>query len=299
MHREAVSDDMSNENLFTGKLVKLTAAEPGDHEIMARWSNDPIFMQRAYSGPAYPIPANQYLEWDKNFSCNGANEAEFRVRTVEDSRLVGSVKLHSISWTDRKASLSIAIGDEADRGKGYGSEAIRLILRYAFEELNLNRVSLWVFEYNHRAMKLYEKVGFKHEGRSRQNTFHQGRYWDSIQMSMLREEWQGLQADVDWWKDPNKTAEYYRRTHLKCKCDPAKGEACTNCPPIKIRNYSYGQCGCDPEYKTKCLYHYLGLDKFPSAFFNFNGEDYRQNCPYCFLPMTPYKPHFCSLAKPL
>jgi RimJ/RimL family protein N-acetyltransferase len=271
---------MTKENLFTGSLVKLTTAEPGDAEAFAKWSTDPIYMQRAYSGPAYPVPKSQYEDWDKSFSCNAGEEYQFRLRTVEDNRLIGKASLYGISWTDRKATLAIAIGDETDRGKGYGSEAIRLLLRYGFEELNLNRVSLWVFEYNRRAMRLYEKLGFKHEGRLRQDSFHQGRYWDNVQMAMLREEWEPLSSSS-------------LVSSQCCGCDPAKGEACSNCPPIKTRDYIYPQCGCDPEHNTKCLYHYLGLDTSPNSFVN--GAGYRQRCPLCFSPLNPSTVHFCSV----
>ncbi len=97
-------------------------------------------------------------------------------------------RCRAISWC-RRASFGILIGDKAAWGKGYGSEATRLMLRHAFETLNLNRVWLHVYEYNQRGIRAYEKVGFRREGVLRQDTFRDGRYWDTIAMAVLREEW--------------------------------------------------------------------------------------------------------------
>jgi RimJ/RimL family protein N-acetyltransferase len=81
------------------------------------------------------------------------------------------------------------LGEPEEWGKGYGSEATRLVLRYAFETLNLNRVWLHVYEYNERGLRAYEKAGFRREGRLRQEMFRDGRYWDTIVMGILRDEW--------------------------------------------------------------------------------------------------------------
>ncbi|MBI3800044.1 MAG: GNAT family N-acetyltransferase, partial [Deltaproteobacteria bacterium] len=81
------------------------------------------------------------------------------------------------------------IGEKSEWSKGYGTEATALITGYAFETLNLNRVGLQVYEDNERGIKAYERVGFKREGLLRQMMYREGRYWHTITMSMLREEW--------------------------------------------------------------------------------------------------------------
>ncbi len=107
----------------------------------------------------------------------------------EGDRLIGGTGLHQIDQRCRRASFGILIGDKGAWGKGYGTEATRLMLGYAFGTLNLNRVWLHVYEYNERGIRSYEKVGFRREGVLRQDTYRDGRYWDTVAMAMLREDW--------------------------------------------------------------------------------------------------------------
>ncbi len=85
--------------------------------------------------------------------------------------------------------MGISIGDPKDWGKGYGTDAMRILLRYAFIELNLHQVTLLVFEYNPRAIRSYEKAGFRVRGRMRKVVNRDGRRWDAIAMSIIRQEW--------------------------------------------------------------------------------------------------------------
>lgn len=109
-------------------------------------------------------------------------------------RLVGVSGFHQIDFRNRHASLGITIGEKEEWGKGYGTEATRLMVRHAFETLNLNRVWLRVYEYNQRGIRTYKKVGFQKEGVLRQDTYREGRYWDTIVMAILRAEWEACEA---------------------------------------------------------------------------------------------------------
>ena len=96
--------------------------------------------------------------------------------------------------------MGIGLGEREDWNKGYGTDAVRLILRFAFLELNVHRVSLSVFEYNPRAKRAYEKAGFVEEGRVRGALLREGRRWDEIFMGVLRPEWMvqhGSQLQLD------------------------------------------------------------------------------------------------------
>ncbi|MBN1453524.1 MAG: GNAT family N-acetyltransferase, partial [Anaerolineales bacterium] len=110
-------------------------------------------------------------------------------RALEDDRLLGDVTLSVINWGSREAFAGIGIGVREFWGKGFGTDAMRLILRYGFVELNLRRVSLNVFEFNQRALRSYEKAGFRVEGSQRQYIQREGRRWDIVFMGILREEW--------------------------------------------------------------------------------------------------------------
>ena len=118
------------------------------------------------------------------------DQFEFSIRTLQDDLLIGDVGLDGVLWNHGDAFVGIGIGDREYWGKGYGTDAMRLILRYAFCELNLQRVSLNVFEYNPRAIRSYEKLGFIHEGRvarCAQARWTAGTTW--YIMGILRDEW--------------------------------------------------------------------------------------------------------------
>ena len=97
--------------------------------------------------------------------------------------------LHNISWVERKAELGIMIGEKEFWGKGYGSDALREVLRISFEKMNLNRVYLRVFENNSRAIRAYEKCGFHIEGSLRQDHYYGRRYYNTLIMAVLKEEY--------------------------------------------------------------------------------------------------------------
>jgi RimJ/RimL family protein N-acetyltransferase len=108
----------------------------------------------------------------------------------QDDRVIGMTGLNQMDYRNRHCAFGITIGDTSEWGKGHGTEATRLVVGHAFETLNLNRVWLHVYEYNPRGMRAYEKVGFRREGVLRQDTYRDGRYWDTIVMGVLREEWE-------------------------------------------------------------------------------------------------------------
>ena len=183
------------DNLLEGQLVRLVLPEPKIvGEAFAKWSRD-----AEYSRWLDTAPARQYLAkpaqewWEKVLEEQKANHFLFMICTLTGDRLIGFVELDDVQWTHGDTFVGIGIGEPDYRGKGYGTDAMRVILRFAFMELNLHRVSLDVFEYNPRAIRSYEKVGFVVEGRKRQVVNRDGRRWDDIYMGILREEWEQLQ----------------------------------------------------------------------------------------------------------
>jgi RimJ/RimL family protein N-acetyltransferase len=114
----------------------------------------------------------------------------FIIRTLGDDQPIGFIGLSGIRWTHGDAWVSIGIGDRAYWGKGYGTDAMDVLLRYAFLELNLHRVSLSVHERNARAVRSYEKCGFVVEGRVRRFIRRDGQFEDLVNMGILRKEWE-------------------------------------------------------------------------------------------------------------
>jgi RimJ/RimL family protein N-acetyltransferase len=178
---------LSTGNLFIGVLLRFAAPQPDDAEIMARWSSDSEYARLVDSDFARPRSTRFFTKQDPDENSNTG--IEFRLRTVTDDRLIGFVALHSIEWNNQVGLLSIGIGDRDYWGKGYGSDALRMMLRYGFYELNLHRIGLNVFSYNQRAIRAYEKVGFVVEGVQREFLNRDGQRYDLVWMGILRQEW--------------------------------------------------------------------------------------------------------------
>ena len=175
-------------NLFTGKLIKLTAPRDEDAAIMAAWEEDSVYLRNLDTDIAYPHSVEQLEEEADRIS----GSKYFRLRTIEDDALIGFVVIHSIEWNNQSGLLAIGIGERSNQNKGYGSEALQLILRYAFHELNLNRVGLDVISYNGQAIRAYEKAGFVIEGRIRSAVYRDGVYSDRVNMGILKSEWEKI-----------------------------------------------------------------------------------------------------------
>ena len=182
-----------NESLFTGRLVRLAALNPEtESELFAQWDRDSEFA-RQLNGNARPLAtAKKIKAYIEKELAKPSGEIQFSIHTLADDRPIGFVALDPPDWQHGDAFVGIGIGERDYWSSGYGSDALRVLLRYAFTELNLQRVSLNVFEYNERAFKSYLKVGFVVEGRQRGMLRRDGRRWDFICMGILREEWNAL-----------------------------------------------------------------------------------------------------------
>ncbi len=178
--------------LLQGTLVRLSAANADkDAETLARWSNDSEYGRLLDTDPATPRSLAKTKEdiqkWMEN---DDRTSFGFMIRTLADDKLIGFVGLSGISWTNGNCWVGIGIGERDYWGKGYGTDAMRAVLRFAFQELNLHRVSLNVFAYNARAQRSYEKAGFRIEGRTRELMLREDVRHDVIEMGILREEWE-------------------------------------------------------------------------------------------------------------
>ncbi len=179
--------------LFEGKMIRLGPIDhEKDPEVESRWTHD-IYLMRALSRkPAMPQSVAQmkksYEAIEKEVD-ESKNMFHFTIRSKDDNRLLGFVRLEGIEWTHRSSSLKIAIGDQADRGQGYGSDALGLMLRFAFNELNLNRLSAITGTDNPAAIRFFQKQGFIEEVRRRKALMRDGQTYDLIHLGLLRYEW--------------------------------------------------------------------------------------------------------------
>jgi len=175
--------------MIEGTLVNLRAPEMGDLERNTRWINDREVTR--FLSVRYELSSAAEEGWLRELASKPMSyERPFFAIATKDDVHIGNVNLFAVVPEDRKCELGIMIGEKAYWSQGYGTDALRTIVRFAFEEMNLNRVQLHVFAYNDRAFAAYRKAGFVEEGRRRQAHYADGAYHDAIVMSVLRDEWQ-------------------------------------------------------------------------------------------------------------
>jgi RimJ/RimL family protein N-acetyltransferase len=186
------SSEIEKTCLFQGQLVRLAAVSPErDSKLFARWARDSEYLRMLDTGPVRQWSEKQYKKWFKeDLEKDNRDEFFFLIRTLEGDDVIGFIDLDGVKWHHGDAFVGIGIGEREYWSKGYGADAMNVMLRFAFDELNLHRVSLNVFEYNQRAIRSYQKVGFVIEGRERQFLRRAGRRWDMIFMGILRAEWE-------------------------------------------------------------------------------------------------------------
>ncbi len=173
----------------TGRRIHFRPLEVEDLETCQAWLNDPEnhqFLKRVR-----PLNRAEEREW-----LEGQHKKDgvylFGIALNEGGRLIGNCGLHGTVLPNRSAELGIAIGEREFQGQGYGAEAIRLLLDYGFRTLGLHRIMLRVYSYNARAIRCYEKVGFRREGVLRESRWWDGRWSDDLIYSILEQEWHTL-----------------------------------------------------------------------------------------------------------
>jgi RimJ/RimL family protein N-acetyltransferase len=178
--------------LFEGERVRLAPIDPEkDAETLSKWTHDPEYLRLTSADPARPLSPGQVKKQleEMEKEAEKGRQFNFTIRAREDDRLLGATRLYRIQWTHGVGMLQLSIGQPADRRQGYGSEAMRMLLRYAFDELNLHRLGVDTFEYNTGALRFLERHGFAVEVRRRQAIHRDGRRWDALMLGLLRDEW--------------------------------------------------------------------------------------------------------------
>lgn len=175
--------------MYTGALVRLREYRKEDVPLAQSFLND--LETRSLLNPRLPYPYTLADE-EKWFEQQSANHEayNFAIETLEKGKYIGGCGINEIDWKVRVAEVGIFIGDKDYWGKGYGTDAMEVLLRVCFEQLNMRKARLHVFSYNDRARRSYEKCGFQAEGILRQEIYAHGRYHDDIAMGILRSEWE-------------------------------------------------------------------------------------------------------------
>jgi len=171
--------------------VRLRAVDRDDLPQFVAWFSDPDV--RRFLDMYLPFSLAEEERWFKNLleRMERREVVMLAIETKDDDAHIGNISLFDINWKDRHAELGITIGNKDYWSQGYGTDAIRTMLQLAFEQMNLHRVVLRVHADNARAIRAYEKVGFRHEGALRESVFREGIYHDMILMGILEPEFAG------------------------------------------------------------------------------------------------------------
>lgn len=186
-----------------GKFVTLRAPEPRDAPLLNEWSNDPA-LWHWLGGWHFPYSMRSTETWIDD---RGKSDLGHQVWCIDapDVGLLGTATLDQIDWKNRSAIHALMIGGTGARGKGYALDAAQAVLRYAFDELGLNRIEGHVLTYNDRSIGLYEgKIGFQREGIRREAYFKGGRFQDAIVYGMTAADYRRLQATQPYWDAPGR-----------------------------------------------------------------------------------------------
>jgi RimJ/RimL family protein N-acetyltransferase len=173
--------------MIEGERVTLRPVEESDYPLVHAWQNDPEVWY--------------WLDYERPFSLEDIAESEQHAReeghpfVIEaEGRPIGRIGLNQFRRRDRICSLYVFIGDKTTSGKGYGREAIRTLVAYAFDRLDLYQVELWALATNERAIKAYERCGFKRDATLPERSYKDGAFVDRVVMSVTREEFERFKA---------------------------------------------------------------------------------------------------------
>ena len=174
--------------LLTGERVRLRALHEDDLSQLEAWWAEPelaILQQDVIR----PRPAGSMHETFQRWSSNDDySSAGFSVVQRDEGTLLGHATIFGADAKNRAGTFAIVLGPD-HMGKGFGSEAVRLMVRYGFCEMGLHRIGLQTYEFNKRALAAFERAGFREEGRRRAVVFHDGAFHDEVHMGLLEHEW--------------------------------------------------------------------------------------------------------------
>lgn len=181
-----------------GKIVKLRAVEFEDLELLRQLTNDPTY-EEMIVGWSFPISKREQIEWYEKEK--GQNTVIRYIIETEKDGMVGMIGLKDIDWKNGVASgAGMRIIRKEFKSKGIATDAWMTLLKYAFNELRLNRINGCALDYNKASLRVTEKVGFKVEGIQRQAIYKNGRFNDLIMLGILKEDYERNIDEIKYWE---------------------------------------------------------------------------------------------------
>ena len=178
-----------------GRLVRLRHHRPENLPAVKRWYTD-VELAKLTRYQTRPMSKEEIEQFFRTRLLS-PDALAYAIHVRESDRLIGLTTFSALDADNGSALFHITIGERDAWGRGYGTEAAVLMLEHAFARLGLHRIALSVFSFNERAIRSYEKAGFRIEGRLREAIWRDGRYWDEVQMRALSSEWLARRARRD------------------------------------------------------------------------------------------------------
>jgi len=169
--------------MIIGKRIFLREVEEADLDSIVKWRNDPEILRKLFS--YLPLCKVKQRKWYEKYLDDDTQQI-FIIEVKEQKTPIGTIGLTNIDYKNQRAELAIMIGEKDHWGRGLGEEALNLLVKFAFNEMNLRKIKALVFSDNDKAIKLYEECGFKEEGILREEIFKKGKFKDVVVMSLFR-----------------------------------------------------------------------------------------------------------------
>ena len=176
--------------MYKGNLVKIRAYKEDDIELATEFINDEENKKLLCIGVPFPMAKWEEESWIKSRKVGVDYTYDFAIESLESGKYIGGCSINESNTKNRNCTIGIMIGDKTCWSKGYGSDALNVLIKFIFEELNMEKIKLGVFEFNGRARSCYKKVGFKEEGILKKEIFRNGKYYDEIIMAIFREDFE-------------------------------------------------------------------------------------------------------------
>ncbi|HSQ90256.1 GNAT family protein [Romboutsia sp.] len=171
--------------MYYGEKVCLRAYKEEDISIASKFVNDKELKKLLVTTIPFPMTYWEEEEWIKSQKSNNEGTYNFAIEDIETNKYIGGCGIQNVNWLARVATVGIMIGDKNYWGRGYGTDAMKVLINFIFNDMNINKIRLGTFSFNERAIKSYEKCGFKVEGVLKDEIFKDGKYYDEIIMSIF------------------------------------------------------------------------------------------------------------------
>lgn len=182
--------------MYNGNKVKLRAYCKDDIKLAQEYLNQFEIKKNLTPGIPYPLTLESEEKWYESMA-DSKDSYSFAIEDLKTGLYIGGCGINNIDWKNSVVTIGIFIGNKDYLSKGYGTDAMKVLVKFIFDEMNINKIKLNVYSFNARAIRCYEKCGFKKEGILRQEIFREGKYYDEIVMGILRKEYENLQESLD------------------------------------------------------------------------------------------------------